>query len=113
MGGRRAPPRWRSWAMKRWRGPRSSSEKIATVRRPSSRAVRMIRMAISPRLATRRLAIFECNISPPRLRQRDEHLEPERADDDRENPLERPLRRAVRQPGAERCQHNAPRREPD
>jgi len=44
-----------SSALRVWRDRASSSEKTATVRIPSSAAARIIRMAISPRLAIRRL----------------------------------------------------------
>src|ERR1700738_3235772 len=40
-----------------WRPPASASENTAMVRTPNRRAVRKIRQAISPRLATRRLLI--------------------------------------------------------
>src|SRR5512133_2213687 len=43
-------------AMRTCSAPRSASEYTATVRRPSRRAVRMTRQAISPRLAIRMLS---------------------------------------------------------
>src|SRR5215472_9398287 len=51
------PTRYDSSAFVRWREKRSSCEYTATVRRPSSLAARITRMAISPRLATRTLRI--------------------------------------------------------
>src|SRR6516225_9077217 len=51
------PTRYDSSALVRWREKRSSCEYTATVRRPSSLAARITRMAISPRLATRTLRI--------------------------------------------------------
>src|ERR1700716_3223415 len=46
-----------SSASRTWRAPASASENTAMVRSPNRRAVRKMRQAISPRLATRRLSI--------------------------------------------------------
>src|SRR3979490_879666 len=46
-----------SSASRTWRAPASASENTAMVRSPKRRAVRKMRQAISPRLATRRLSI--------------------------------------------------------
>src|SRR2546430_5051542 len=54
-----------SSASRTWRAPASASENTPTVRTPSRRAVRKMRQAIPPRLATRRL--FITAPSPPAL----------------------------------------------
>src|SRR5262245_52564900 len=79
---------------------------MPTVRMPSSLAARIIRRAISPRLAMskRRIGL---GMPVSSLRQGDQHLNAKRANDDGEDAFERTFRRAVRQTRAQGSEEHA------